>query len=217
MRLSNPVQGARLLKYPQGNVYQVFGENVSLYQRAIGTDGHPGLDIVGKQETPILAAYSGRVIVAYLKISSSLGGVVAILTTPDEKGEMYELIYGHLESVLVKVGDKVNVKQQIGTMGNTGFVISGSTPYWGNAPAGKGVHLHFGVRPMTYQKTDKAWGTFENKTLYIINYQNGFHGCINPFLFLDVPEDIEKAVQTIAGLVVALKKKIEEFLKGRNS
>ena len=45
----------------------------------------------------------------------------------------------------MKPGQRVKQGDFIGYGGYTGFVVSGTTEYWGNAPAGKGTHLHFGV------------------------------------------------------------------------
>ena len=45
----------------------------------------------------------------------------------------------------LKVGDIIKVGQAIGLEGNTGFVVSGKTAYWGDAPNQIGTHLHFGV------------------------------------------------------------------------
>jgi hypothetical protein len=56
-------------------------------------------------------------------------------------------------------------------MGNTGFVVSGNTPYWEVNPYA-GTHVHFGLRLY--------------KDGQVQNYDNGFKGSINPLpYFLD--------------------------------
>lgn len=215
MKIQNPVKGARLLKYPWGNVYQYFGENVELYKKAIGTNGHNGIDIVLAQGTPILATVGE--IVEVKNTPEGYGKHIRILTPVSKDGTCYELVFGHLDSIKVNIGDYVTDKQEIGGMGNTGFVISGNTPYWGNAPAGKGVHLHFGVRECSTKDTGWITTYSSGRKIYVKNFINGFDGYINPMSFLDLPEDITKTVQTIAGLVTSLQKKIEELLKGREN
>src|SRR3990167_8960161 len=87
----------------------------------------------------------------------------------------------------VNVGDQVKVGEPIGYQSNSGFVISGSSIYWGTAPGGIGTHLHFGVRlltdplPNTYQ-TSYAGG----KYVYSVkNHNNGLFGYIDPMQFLE--------------------------------
>ncbi len=213
MKLCNPVKESRLLKYPFGNIYQFFGENVALYKKAIGTDGHNGIDIVSKQGIPILAT-AGE-IVEVKNTPEGYGKHIRILTPAMEAGTCYESVFGHLDTIGVVIGEVVFNGKEIATMGNTGFVISGNTPYWGNAPAGKGVHLHFGVRECSERDTGWITTYSSGKKIYVKNFKNGFDGYINPMKFLDLPEDIAKSVQTIAGLITSIQKKIEELLKGR--
>lgn len=180
--IHNPAEGAKLLKYPRGHIYQLFGENVELYRAAIGTEGHNGIDIAMEEGTPILAT-AGEV----CETKTDPGGYgrhIRIITDKDENGKFYELTYGHLRDVGVSVGTRVSDGQSIGTMGNTGFVISGNTPYWGNAPAGRGVHLHFGARECS--ETNTGWMTqySTGRIVYIKNYQNGFKGSVDPLPLL---------------------------------
>jgi hypothetical protein len=86
---------------------------------------HTGLDYGCPEDTPIAAARSGTVIAAGWD-TSGFGNRVMI----DHGGGLVTL-YGHLDNVTVKVGDKVQAGQQIGLSGTTG----NST----------GPHLHFGV------------------------------------------------------------------------
>ncbi len=201
MKLINPVLGAILLKYPKGSIYQGFGENVILYQQAIGTSGHNGLDIVAIEGTPILATKG--TVCEVKNTPEGYGKHIRILTDPDEKGDYLELTFGHLRDIIVKIGDKVEDKQIIGSMGNTGFVISGSTIYWGNAPAGRGVHLHFGVRECSTKNTGWVTTYSNGKTAYIKNYTNGFKGAIDPLPLL---------VETIQKEEISLLEKVVDLL-----
>jgi len=165
--LQNPVMGAKLFKWPKGTITQLFGANVVLYQKAIGTNGHNGIDIVAAEGTPILA--SQGTICEVKNTPEGYGKHIRILTEPDIYGDYLELTFGHLRDIIVNIGDKVIDGQMIGGMGNTGFVISGSTQYWGNAPAGRGVHLHWGARECNLKNTGWQTQYSSGKTAYIKN------------------------------------------------
>ncbi|HPF36629.1 M23 family metallopeptidase [bacterium] len=89
-----------------------------------GVEPHPGIDLAAPVDTPIGAA--GRGIVQQAGWDDSLGNYVEI-----RHGFGYVTVYGHCNSLAVRVGDRVDVGQTIGTLGGTGQVT---------AP-----HLHFEV------------------------------------------------------------------------
>jgi murein DD-endopeptidase MepM/ murein hydrolase activator NlpD len=155
--MTNPAPDVSLDVYPNGSVYQTWGDSPELYSAAFGhnddlhkyTEGHSGIDIVGAHRTPLVAAHDGTV-KAIKTDRASLGGLCLWIDSPplDFNGMGDSKIttgYGHLDEIVVREGEWVNKGQPIGFMGNTGFVVSGGTPYWGNAPAGKGTHLHFSL------------------------------------------------------------------------
>lgn len=155
--LGNPVPSAVLKKYPAGQVFQLWGESPELYSAAFGHNddlhrylgGHSGLDIVGAHRCEVVAAHDGTVD-HILTSRIQLGGLVVYLMSPPLDGETtgnskIRTAYAHLDEMVVSVGEWVKKGQRIGYMGNTGFIVSGGTPYWGNAPAGKGTHLHFSL------------------------------------------------------------------------
>ncbi len=86
---------------------------------------HKGIDIAGALGTPIYASRAGTVITAEDK-GNGYGNMVEI-----DHGNGFVTLYGHLNTIECKVGDKVIPGLLIGTMGSTG----NST----------GVHLHFEV------------------------------------------------------------------------
>ncbi len=114
------------------------------------------VDFITKENTPILAAASGRVI--DVKQDSSVGG-----TTPDfdKLGNYIEIkhknneysIYEHInpQGSIVKVGDNVRAGQVIGFTGATGWL------------AHLGPHLHFDVHiylskdPEDYRTLKITW------------------------------------------------------------
>lgn len=158
--LGSPVPSVLLKKYPNGNIYQLWGESPELYANAFGhhddlhkyLGGHSGIDIIGAHRTPICAAHDGYI--STIKTDRvSLGGLIIWVTSPvldlGSGNSCVTTAYGHLDEIIVSQGQNVRKGDVIGYMGNTGFVVSGGVPYWGNAPAGKGTHLHFGLYEFT--------------------------------------------------------------------
>lgn len=87
--------------------------------------GHAGIDIANRTGTPIVAADAGYVVLAG-RDTWGYGNQVLI-----DHGNGYVTRYAHLNTILVKAGDKVSKNQKIGTMGNTG--------------RSTGPHLHFEI------------------------------------------------------------------------
>ena len=85
---------------------------------------HEGVDLAGREGTPIVATRAGYVTIAGW--GSAAGNYVAL-----SHGDGYGSIYMHLTHYIVSYGQYVQQGQVIGYMGTTG----GST----------GVHLHFGI------------------------------------------------------------------------
>jgi murein DD-endopeptidase MepM/ murein hydrolase activator NlpD len=93
-----------------------------------GLHGHNGIDIGAAPGTPVLAAASGRVIVA--KMGGYNGGYGNMIIISHDNG--VQTVYGHLRDVYVTQGQEVSQGQTIGEVGNTG--------------KSTGPHLHFEVR-----------------------------------------------------------------------
>lgn len=86
---------------------------------------HEGVDLVGKYLSPIYAAHDGYIVY----IGSQYRGYGRIIIL--EFNKHWGTLYGHLESIYVKEGQKIHRGQKIAAMGNTG--------------RSTGVHLHFEV------------------------------------------------------------------------
>lgn len=87
---------------------------------------HPGIDIANHDGGAILAADSGTVVVAGW-VNTGYGNHVII-----DHGNGYKTLYGHLSSISVVAGQRVNRGAVIGNMGSTG--------------RSTGTHLHFEIR-----------------------------------------------------------------------
>lgn len=109
-------------------VSQGFGPTPYPYEPSFGAypHFHTGLDLAGRQGTPIVAAADG--VVAAADVSTVGYGNHIIIAHAN--GLL--TLYGHLEVMMVKVGDVVKAGQVIGLLGSTG----NST----------GPHCHFEVR-----------------------------------------------------------------------
>lgn len=108
---------------------------------------HHGIDILNLTGTPVLAVEDGTVVVAGNDGHSSYGpwenfyGNLVVLEhrMPGTEEPIYTL-YGHLSTVQVRVGQKVNGGESIGEVGSTGTAL--------------GSHLHFEVRVGANQYDD---------------------------------------------------------------
>ncbi len=107
----------------RGWLTSAFGPRVSPFTET--TQIHDGLDIAGPIGTPVLAPANGVVTTA--GVNGSYGNFVAI-----DHGYGIQTRYGHLQSIRVKVGERVKRHQPIATLGSSGL----ST----------GPHLHYEVR-----------------------------------------------------------------------
>jgi len=204
----NPVKGAKIDKYPKGDVYQWFGENPDLY-KSIGLAGHNGIDIVKPKGTPILA--TAGTVCEVKNDPSGYGKHIRILTDPDENGDFLEITYGHLDEIYCYLGQRVKDGDIVAGLGNTGFIISGNTPYWGNAPANTGLHLHLGCRECSTKDTGWVSQYSTGQKAFIKNYLNGYKGAIDPLPFIEnwfkmQVSTIQKLIELYQKLLNLLKK-----------
>ncbi len=100
---------------------------------------HTGIDIIAPLGTPILAAASGKVVWAGEGISKTTspsddpyGLAVAIKHDFGSNGRQIQTVYAHMNRVDVTLGQQVEMGDQLGIVGTTGFTT--------------GPHLHFEVR-----------------------------------------------------------------------
>jgi len=213
--MNNPINKFIPELYPKGSITQWFGQNPTLYQR-ICADGapchtsmtcppkkgcliyHNGIDVVAPWGSPIYAVEAGEVI----DVKNSAGGYGKHIKIRTKTTTGYrEWVYGHASENLVVVGQTVKAGDEVQKMGNTGFVVSGATPFWKHNPYA-GTHLHLGVRDLNEQKR-------------VMNYTNGTFGCYD---FQDMfpttsDEEIKKGLMLS---VISLMNTMITLLKGRS-
>lgn len=200
-------------KYPDGDITQWFGENPQLYAR-FNLAGHNGIDVVRPHGEVMYAIESGTIV--NTKDTPDGFGIHLRLVSDkkNSKGYHHEWTYGHCSRLLVKQGDHVDEGQAIALMGNTGFVVSGATPFWKYNPYA-GTHLHLGLREVKMPKTG-GW-TYEgsNVRLSVVNSNNGYKGAIDPIPVLWEAEDMVEATvwKQTALTVVSLANTLLKLLK----
>ncbi|MBX0320208.1 phage tail tape measure protein [Shouchella clausii] len=112
-----------------GNITSGFGPRKS--PGGIGSTNHKGIDLAGKVGQALDTPVAGEVVFAgWGTKGSGYGGYGNAVGIKDANGTVH--VFGHLDSVKVKKGQKVSVGTQIGAIGNTG----NST----------GPHLHYEKR-----------------------------------------------------------------------
>lgn len=193
-----PIDNFKLMDWPRGSVTQWFGENPALYKLHTGMDGHNGIDIVAYRGCPLVAVEDGT-IVDVKDDPTGYGKHVRLLS------EDREWTYGHMDTIKVKRGQAVKEGDVLGTMGNTGFVVSQATAmsWWGDAPDDQGTHCHFGLR--VCKPDSQGWAYYRGgPRVTVQNYDNGFKGAIDPAPFLSIP--ILQRLVSLLSELVKLKK-----------
>ncbi len=90
------------------------------------TRTHKGIDMTAPQGAPVQAARAGQVV----RAGASIGGFGNLVVV--DHGDGIQSYYGHLSTVDVRVGDRVETGTRVGAVGSTG--------------RSSGPHLHFEVR-----------------------------------------------------------------------
>ena len=191
MKLLNPLPNAELRRYPLGAIMQGFGEHPELYDRVLQKKGHNGIDIATYYGDAVVAAHDGVVV-----HDGWRGGYGFDIELYNE-GLKIRTNYAHLlKDPPVKIGDEVKVGQIIGYEGNSGFVVSGGTPYWNwfASPDKRGTHLHFGLQ------TNVEKGAFPGNQTYFPDSKvtistpaaQGIDGWVDslPYLINDIEPDM---------------------------
>ena len=126
------------MRYPLDKIFitQYWGENPETYKR-FGLRGHNGLDFRASNRTKVYAPHSGKI----LEATTDPNGYGLYLKIQNEKEGS---VLGHLDVVLVVVGDSVKEGDFVAYSDNTGF----ST----------GPHLHWGYYKIPRNRNDGYLG-----------------------------------------------------------
>lgn len=203
-QLSAPHPGFRPVSYPQGSLTQRFGENATLYRECCDLAGHNGIDSVAPWGSPIWAVSKQKVV----EVKEDPNGYGKHIRCIDEE---FEYTYGHLSEINVEIGQQLVAGQQLGRMGNTGFVVSGATPYWKYNPYA-GTHLHLTIRRFKKYAGGATWSVSypSGDKGDIENLGNGYKGALDPlkcaFITPTHEEVVTGAQLTLIGLLNRLLK-----------
>lgn len=122
--------------------------------RDAGVRKHEGVDIFAPRSTPVLAVANGSV----TRVNTNrLGGKVVWQRDPERNLSYY---YAHLDSQLVSPGQRVDIGDTVGLVGNTGNAIT--TP----------PHLHFGIYASGYGAID-PYSFFHTKNSVVSSSHDG--------------------------------------------
>ena len=124
-----------------GNITTPFGGQTR------GEPVHPGVDIANKPGTDIPALADG-IVASAGPTSNGMGNIIVL---KDVQGNTHQ--YGHLQNILVKVGQSVRKGQIIGKMGKTGNSYSET--------GGDPTHLDIRIA--------NAYGKWKNPLTYLRN------------------------------------------------
>lgn len=134
---------------------------------------HHGVEFFNRKGTPVIVAGEGQVVVAgddtdtaYGPATVFYGNLVVVKLDRPYNGRPVFTLYGHLQEVLVEVGDRVTEGDELGAVGETGVAL--------------GPHLHFEVRVgqndyessrnpelwiTPYLYNDKPWGAIAGRVV----------------------------------------------------
>ncbi len=209
---SNPIKGYKQESYPEGSVTQFFGENPKLY-KPWGLLAHSGIDIVAPYGTDLLAVEDGTIINVKLD-PGGYGKHVELLSDKETSGIFNSWAYGHMSQIGVVVGEKVKAGDKLGEMGNTGFVISGPTPFWKYNPHA-GTHLHLRLRKVVKDEGGWSYNKSDIK-IEVLNYDNGYKGAIDPAPYFTSDTERMAKLRTIISLHKQVISVLRKLLAAKN-
>ena len=192
------------LQYPYSKFVktQGFGQNATSTYKTSGWLGHTGTDFSAGFGAKIYACIGGYP-------NPERGRAVKVLY--EESGVCYEIGYHHLDHIEVEKGQTIKTGDFIGTEGNTGNVYSGGqrvTKEMRLNGSKAGSHLHLEIKLLKKVEKKEVGKTYLkngvdiDKFYYeIVEYKNGYAGCIDPEQFLvdKKPKEVytKKLTQTL--------------------
>ncbi|MFL1672434.1 peptidoglycan DD-metalloendopeptidase family protein [Paenibacillus dendritiformis] len=126
---------------------------------------HTGIDLVKAHKSPILAFVPGEVVHARLGVTGSgFGSFGNVVSIKDKDGHLH--CYAHLDSISVRVGQKVAKGQEVGKQGSTGRSTGSHLHYEVRSKSSPSYGFGHDINPSKY--LENLLGANENKKVKII-------------------------------------------------
>lgn len=188
----------------KGTITQYFGGSPSwnpTQYSTRGQSGHNGVDTVKGWNAPCVSDNDAHVykVIRSHQSRENWQGVYMLVYDP-KTNHWVEICQGHFNEILVEAGMDIPEGLTIGLEGNKGYVFSGVTQITAamqKAGDTRAAHVHTSYRPTVRVRAVKKGeyyllninGTkYRDKDGYyyqIVYKNNGYNGCVNPFLYLD--------------------------------
>lgn len=188
------------LPFPLSTISQYFNGNANPLYAGQGLKGHTAIDWGVPWGTPVPNCAANAYCYSVMhKDNPDPTQYRAVFTLVEDDNGIYEISYGHASTIFAQVGVTYQVGDILMDVGNTGDVYSaGIAVTKGDRLNGSraGAHLHGPqVRPVkrvSEVSSNKQYlydgsGLFQKDGFYyeIVDYGNGYNGCVNPFPFLN--------------------------------
>jgi murein DD-endopeptidase MepM/ murein hydrolase activator NlpD len=134
--------------HPVGNEFEITSDFGEINRRLRGGKPHKGVDFKTPIGTPCVAFRNG--IVQMAGDGKEFGNRVWIYCDNLSLKFAFRVLYAHLNTIMVKEGEKVKEGQLIGFTGDTGVKIDPKSGL--EVPSVTGPHLHFEVRILPADK-----------------------------------------------------------------
>lgn len=207
--------------FPASQISQKFGLNANSFYSENGLKGHTSEDYDCTFNAPILACADGLVYSVMNRNNPDLDKYRAVFQLVEHGDFVYEVSYGHLNNIDATVGRVYYAGEKLGTAGNTGPVYAQGrrvtlAEKLGGSTAG--THLHGPqVRKCRFTPIPDGQMLFDGngllmhkgKYVQVIDYANGFNGCVNPEQFYNgktAQEAAQERIQLLTTLLKALQK-----------
>lgn len=213
------------LPYEKGLIAQRFGDNANPLYKNAGLKGHTAYDWSAAWGSSILNCVADAYCYSVMhKDDPDPSKYRAVFTLVETETGMYEVSYGHCSAILAEVGKTYQVGDIIAKVGNTGDVYAGGhyvTKEEKLAGSNAGAHLHGPqIRPVKKVRTtlpgkqylSDANGIYADSEGYIyqvLNYDNGYNGCVSLREFsteqIAHPLDVQKVASVVDGVAKSIQ------------
>lgn len=191
---------------------QGFSKNANSSYAGDGLSGHTGRDRTCGYQSNIESLWKDELVYKLLTPANPYNpdGFTGVFTIVELDGELFEFLYGHCSDITVAEGEKMAPGRVFAKESNHGRVFSGGQACSESQKlTGCGSHVHYQkrlVKKVLHTMPGKQYLTHPLKGLYrdddgywyeIINYDNGFNGCVNFQFPWEMVEEYGKTIKQL--------------------